>query len=258
MILVGLICVALVVGPPQTLAVQRADVPVVTYAPTANVTPFPTPSELPSGNDWTQYRFDLKGTGVNPEDLLTTANAPQLTQRWTVNSKAAYESTPAVVNGLIYIANGRVLYAYDLRSGKVLWHYDGAAKGRGAINSSVAVDPTTHMAYFGTPDAYVYAVDIRTGTGVWSEQIGDSTKGGLHLELATCCQWQGVYWLGLEQRSALCARGRLRLRHEDGQSGMGALHGASGQAWWRRLVVGDGGYPAGRDHRNQWQPLQYT
>jgi outer membrane protein assembly factor BamB len=182
LILVGIICVALVVATLQTLSVKRVEsrfaaTPVVNHVPTTAATPFPTPSKLPDGNDWTQYRFDLKGTGVNPEDLLTKANASQLTQRWTANAKTTFESTPAIVNGVVYIPNGRLLYAYELLSGKELWHYDGAAKGRGAISSSVVVDPTTHMAYFGTPDAYVYAVDIRTGTGVWNEQIGDPSNG---------------------------------------------------------------------------------
>src|SRR5262245_26988425 len=178
LILAGLVCVALVVAILQTLAVARsAAPPAVTRVPTVDATPFPTPAHLPKGNDWTQYRFDLKGTGVNPEDLLTTTNASRLTQFWSLKAKSTFESTPAIVNGVIYIPNGRLLYAYDLRSGSVLWHYDGAAKGRGAISSSVVVDPTTQMAYFGTPDAYVYAVDIRTGTGVWNEQIGDPNHG---------------------------------------------------------------------------------
>jgi polyvinyl alcohol dehydrogenase (cytochrome) len=175
LILVGLICVALMVGSLQMLAVGLPDPKGSALAPTA--TPSPAGLRLPDGNDWPQYRFDLKGTGVNPEDHLTTANASRLTQRWTLNGNAAFESTPAVVDGVIYIPNGRLLYAYSLLDGKMLWHYDGAAKGRGAISSSVAVDPATHMAYFGTPDAYVYAVDIRTGKGVWHKQIGDPSKG---------------------------------------------------------------------------------
>ena len=178
LILAGLICVALVVATLQALAVTRASQPpAVTLVPTVAATPFPTPANLPDGNDWTQYRYDLTGTGVNPEDLLTTANVSQLKQQWSVTAKTTFESTPAIVNGVIYIPNGRLLYAYDLRSGKELWHYDGAAKGLGAISTSVAVDPATHMAYFGTPDTYVYAVNTLTGTGVWNEQIGDPNNG---------------------------------------------------------------------------------
>lgn len=44
-------------------------------------------------------------------------------------------------------------------------------------SSSVAVDTSTGIAYYGTPDALVYAVNIETGHEVWHTRIGDPAHG---------------------------------------------------------------------------------
>jgi outer membrane protein assembly factor BamB len=129
------------------------------------------PEPLPAGNDWTQYRYDEFGTGFNPEGSLFSGNVARLTRRWVISGYAAFEATPAVADGVIYTTNGNSLYAFDLRTGKALWHHDGIPQRIGTINSSVAVDPTAHLAYYGTPDARVYAVDIRTGKRAWVTQL---------------------------------------------------------------------------------------
>jgi len=46
--------------------------------------PTQTPITFAQGNDWPQYRYDVVGTGVNPEETLTSANVAGLHARWTV------------------------------------------------------------------------------------------------------------------------------------------------------------------------------
>jgi outer membrane protein assembly factor BamB len=158
----------------------------VTSKPTATATlpaprrtPTPRPAPPHGGNDWTQYRYDVFGTGVNPETHFTAANVGTLAQSWTpVNfSGHPWESTPAVYNGVIYATNGNALQAMDLRSGKPLWHFEGIPQTIATISSSVGIDPATKIAYFGTPDARVYAVSLVTHRQVWVQQLGDPTTG---------------------------------------------------------------------------------
>lgn len=132
-----------------------------------------------SPGDWTQSRYDVFGTGTNPTARITTANAGQLTPLWTYHSPVGpFSSTPAIAGDTLYTTTGKFLYAFDLRTGTPRWRFEVLKNPYGALlTSSVAVDPTTHMAYFGTPDARVYGVDTQTGKGVWNIQLGDPVQG---------------------------------------------------------------------------------
>src|SRR6185312_4701914 len=118
---------------------------------TATTVPTPagtaTPPPLTAGNDWTQYRSDVYGTGINPEQTITSANVAQLQQQWVATNKSSYFSTPAIVGGVVYVAVGLSLYAYDLRNGKALWHYDAPSEKLGGIHASVAIDTAHNLAF---------------------------------------------------------------------------------------------------------------
>ncbi|HEV2236322.1 MAG TPA: PQQ-binding-like beta-propeller repeat protein [Ktedonobacterales bacterium] len=162
--------------PPATVIAQVTGTP-ATPAPRPTRTPRPAPPH--GGNDWTQYRYDVFGTGVNPETHFTTANVATLAQSWApINfSGHPWESTPAVFNGTIYVTNGNALQAIDLKSGKPLWHFDDVPQTYATISSSVGIDPASKIAYYGTPDARVYAVSLVTHQQVWMQQLGDPTTG---------------------------------------------------------------------------------
>lgn len=177
----------------------------------------------PANGDWTQYRYDLAGTGANPYASISTANIGRLALRWQSGPPGEFASTPAVVGNVVYAINNKSLYAFDLATGKVLWHFDNLPNAYGAVlSSSVAVDPATHMAYYGTPDARVYAVDTRNGRGVWNVQLGDPAHGAF-------------IW-----SSPLLANGKLYIglaSHEDTPCVRGAafaLDPATGATIWRR------------------------
>jgi outer membrane protein assembly factor BamB len=154
--------------------------PAATARASANP-PTPTPG-IPAGNDWTQYRFDTSGTGTNPEDTITSATAPLLTSHWTdggIFGGHAFESTPAVYEGVIYVTNGDSLLALDLTTGRELWHYDDNPPSKlGSLSSSVAIDPQTGVAYFGTTDARAVAVNTMTHQLLWQVRLGPATPLG--------------------------------------------------------------------------------
>src|SRR5262249_38284420 len=128
-------------------------------------------------NDWTQYRFDAYATGVNPETQITTTNAAQLKTAWTYTAKRPFLTASAIVDGVVYIPNYKSLDAFALRTGKLLWHFDDIDNPYGGIFSSPAVDPVSHIAYYGTPDARVYAVNTVTHAQVWMVHLDDPKNG---------------------------------------------------------------------------------
>lgn len=194
---------------------------------------------VPASGDWTQYRYDLAGTGANPYAGISTANIGRLALRWQFGPLGEFASTPAIVGNVVYAINNKSLYAFDLTTGKALWHFDNLPNAYGAVlSSSVAVDPAAHMAYYGTPDARVYAVDTRDGHGVWNVQLGDPAHGAF-------------IW-----SSPLLANGKLYIglaSHEDNPCIRGAafaLDPATGATIWRRDMV-----PAGELGGGVWSSL---
>jgi len=192
----------------------------------ATATQLPVPHlPLPAGDDWTQYRFDISGLGDNPEKRISADNVAQLTRQWAVKPNRAFGSTPAVVNGVVYATNGNGLFAFDLRTGETLWDFDDIPQPNGAITSSVAVDPHTHLAYYGTPDARVYAVNTLTGKEVWNDQIGTPAHGAYIWSSPLLVN--GKIYIGLASHSDNpCVRG-----------GVFAFDAATGKVVWTHYMT---------------------
>ncbi len=198
----------------------------------------PTPAPLPPGNDWAQYRSDLSGSGVNDESIITTANVGQLEPIWSHGGQPAYMGGSAIVAGVVYVANGSALYAYDLRAGTLLWRFDDAPQTHGLISSTVAVDANAHLAFYGTPDARVFAVDIRTGHKVWAATLGDANQGA-HIWSSPIIA-NGKVYIGLASHDDdPCVRG-----------GVFALDESTGRVAWAHYMV-----PAGTLGGSVWSTV---
>ncbi len=186
---------------------------------------FMNTTSLPDGQDWTQYRFDVLGTGMNPEGRISTQNVIRLTRQWTLGLRHGFTSTPAIVNGIIYTTNGSHLYAVELASGQALWHFDNIPQHHGDTTSAVAVDPRSHLAYYGTADARVYAVNTLTGTGVWTTQLGNPDAGAFIWSSPLLVN--GKVYIGLaSDDDHPCVRGAVF-----------ALDAATGKVAWTHYMV---------------------
>jgi outer membrane protein assembly factor BamB len=161
--------------------------------------------------DWTKYRFDLANTGYNPlESTLDPSNVSQLKQKWQVDLNTIAYSSPAIVNGIVYVTsdNGK-LHALDAQTGNQIWvaqtngwltdsapavadgivyvasdsdvgglfAYDAAtgaplwtADTGGPVNSSPSV--ANGILYIGSFDGSLYAFDPHDGTQLWYAPTG--------------------------------------------------------------------------------------
>ena len=159
-----------------------------------------------SDSGWGSYGHDPGGTRYSPLKQISTANVSKLRTVWTyhtgalepateLNRKAAFESTPILVEGLLYVTTPfNAVIALDPTSGTERWKYDpkvsrerdySEVTNRGAaawVDSRAAADAVCRLRIFeGTIDARLIAIDGKTG-----KPCADFGKDGA-VEL-----WRGV------------------------------------------------------------------
>jgi outer membrane protein assembly factor BamB len=107
--------------------------------------------------DWTEF-LRTNMTRSNPyEHVLSVHNVRHLHLNWTFKTKGQIWSSPAVVNGVVYVGSDDYkLYALDARTGRKLWSYSIALRSW----SSPAV--ANGVVYIGD-DQEVYAFGLKKG-----------------------------------------------------------------------------------------------
>jgi outer membrane protein assembly factor BamB len=107
------------------------------------------------------FRGNPQHTGVCSSDVR------DLKVLWKFHTDHMVRSTPAVVDGTVYIgSNDRHLYALDARTGEQKW----AFAALGAVASSPAVS-NGHV-WFTDATNTVYALDVATGHLLWKVSTG--------------------------------------------------------------------------------------
>ena len=118
--------------------------------------------------DWVEAGFVPCHTGFNPyEFVLSPSTVGNLNLRWKYTAGDAIVSSPAVVNGVVYVGSfDRNVYALNATTGAILWTYTTG----GEVWSSPAV--VNGVVYIGSTDNNVYALDARTGARLWQYPTG--------------------------------------------------------------------------------------
>ena len=121
------------------------------------------PSHTLSSNSlagqWAMFRHDLLHSGATG----LSDHLPQGKIQWTFATNGAIQSSPAIVDGLVYFGSrdGKI-YALNATSGIEQWEYQ---TGSWVDSSPIIVDG---IVYFGSNDSNMYALDARTGEKLWS------------------------------------------------------------------------------------------
>lgn len=101
---------------------------------------------------------------ANPEHTGVFANGgivPTNNELWRYKTGGAVVSSPAVLNGVVYIGSDKNLYAIDAVTVKEQWRFPTG----NIISSSPAV--SNGVVYVGSRDNYLYAFDAVTGKEKW-------------------------------------------------------------------------------------------
>src|SRR5947207_13342520 len=123
---------------------------------------------IPAISNVAMFGFDLQRTHFNQsERILNTSNVSQLIPYCSTSTAAYINSSPAVVDGIVYIgSNDKAMYAFDAKTGKILW----AHNANDGVGSSPAV--ANGIVYVGSDDNNLYAFNARTGATVWIYTTG--------------------------------------------------------------------------------------
>ncbi len=168
----------------------------------ASWTPTTSGKVVGKKGEWRSYGGDQGATKYSPLDQINRDNVQNLKIAWKwdspdqkileANSKLytlGYEATPLMVNGVLYISTSlSQVAAINAATGQTIWVHDpksyetGHPTNLGFLHRGVAywTDGKLERIFIGTSDAYLIALDARTGQPV--ESFGE--KGRVNLTRA--------------------------------------------------------------------------
>ena len=120
--------------------------------------------------NWTQFLFVPRGGRHNPyESVLNPTTVRNMILRWSHQTGGSLDSSPAVVNGIVYVGSyDNHVYALNAKTSTLLWKYTTG----GRVRSSPAV--ASGVVFAGAFDNNVYALNARTGALLWKYTTGSS------------------------------------------------------------------------------------
>jgi outer membrane protein assembly factor BamB len=118
--------------------------------------------------NWPQFHIGPAHSGHNVyENVLSTTTVGSLDLLWSYTTGSAVISSPAVVNGVVYVGSyDHSVYALNATTGAKLWRFTTG----GVVTSSPAV--VDGVVYVGSNDHNVYALNATTGAKLWEFATG--------------------------------------------------------------------------------------
>ena len=136
----------------------------------------------PDDGDWLIYRRTYDSQGYSPLDQIDRSNVDDLRLAWVwAMADGTNQPTPLVHDGVMYLANpGNMIQALDAADGTLLWEYRREFAedfSRGGFNQLRNLAIYGENIFVPTRDAYMVALNARTGETVWETQIADYHQG---------------------------------------------------------------------------------
>lgn len=140
----------------------------------------------PAGHDWTQFGWDVAGSGASTAPTgITAANVKSMTRR-QVNLDGTVDASPIYLHAVtVKGANHDVFFvtttygktiAVDAEKGTVLWEYTPPqystwVSTRQITNSTPVADPDRQYIYAASPGGTVQKLAVSDGHALWSTPI---------------------------------------------------------------------------------------
>jgi len=93
--------------------------------------------EVTSQVDWPSYNGDAGGNRYTRLDQIKKENVARLAPKWifTAEGVPRMETTPVVVEGVMYVTSGNECWALDAGSGRQIWHFQ-RPRTRGLVGNA--------------------------------------------------------------------------------------------------------------------------
>ncbi len=136
----------------------------------------------PMPGEWLTYNGVLGGNRHSPLGQINTGNVDRLQMEWVYSLEAPnLETTPIVVDGVMYVTSADKVCALGAGTGRQLWCFaytqptaDGRRRNPGAMNRGVAI--LGDRVFFATTDAHLICLNRLTGGLMWDVNM-PQTKG---------------------------------------------------------------------------------
>jgi outer membrane protein assembly factor BamB len=122
-------------------------------------------------NNWSEFHRTNMERWNPCETVLNVHNVGGLVLKWSYTTSNMVESSPAVVNGAVYVGSvDNNVYALNATTGAKLWSHN---TGHEVHEPSPAV--ANGVVYGGSDHQSVYALNARTGHKLWSTTTGSAS-----------------------------------------------------------------------------------
>ena len=136
----------------------------------------------PQPQDWLMYRRAYNAWGHSPLDQIDRQTVGDLRLAWVwAMENGSNQPSPLVYDGIMYLVHPRnVIQALDAATGDLLWEYRrrfASDYNAGGFNHLRNLALHGERVFVATLDAYMVALDARTGETVWETRIADYHQG---------------------------------------------------------------------------------
>ena len=132
--------------------------------------------------NWMTFGGTYNSTHYSELNQITTANAKDLELKWVFQAHwmDPYETTPLVVDGVLYTTQGNDVVAMDAVTGRLFWIYrytpvPDARLCCGRITRGLAM--YGDVVYLAAVDAHLIAIDAKTGNALWDTTVARTQSG---------------------------------------------------------------------------------
>jgi alcohol dehydrogenase (cytochrome c) len=132
--------------------------------------------------NWLTYSGNLAGHRHSPLTEVTPANVANLKVKWAYQFPVGHNQTsPIVVDGVMYITSPNRAAALDARTGREIWTWerpipkDYQSIGFGQVSRGPAI--LDDKLYIATLDCYLIALDLKSGQQRWEAKVEDYKPG---------------------------------------------------------------------------------
>jgi alcohol dehydrogenase (cytochrome c) len=132
-----------------------------------------------SQKDWPTYHGDVSGNRYTTMTQIAKGNVAKLAARWIfpVPNVTLIETTPVVVDGVMYASSANEVYALDAGTGRQLWHFrrprtTGIA-GNAALGFNRGAAVSGNRLFMLTDNAHMIALNRSNGDVLWETEMAD-------------------------------------------------------------------------------------